>query len=90
MQSQVKIREKYFQHKNIRMKTLTLAGNKRFSFHFLPHTTRIFHLSTENGRTEFVGNGQQNASSRADVFFKSTIISLTGKYGHLSSWSISV
>ena len=37
--------------------------------HLLPDRTRLFHLSTENGRSESVRDGQQSLYSRAGILF---------------------
>ena len=36
--------------------------------HLFPHRTRLFHLSTENGRSQSVRDGHQSVYSRADAF----------------------
>ena len=45
----------------------TLAGNKHPSIHFFPHGPRLFHLSTEEGTVQSIGNGHQSGHSRADT-----------------------
>ena len=37
--------------------------------HLFPHTTRLLHLSTENGRSQSVKDGHQRVYSRADTLF---------------------
>ena len=53
----------------------TLVEKKNISIHFFPQRTRALQLSTENGLTQFFGNGHQSAYSRADIIF----FSLFGK-----------
>ena len=63
----------------------TLAGNKHQSVHFFPCRPRLFDLSMENIRVWSIGNGYQNAYSRADAINKNLNkclkrFSIRGKY----------
>ena len=45
----------------------TLAGNKHISIHILSQRLRLFHLSKEKVRVQYVRNGHQSDYSRADT-----------------------
>ena len=54
-----------------KLKMPTLAGNRQLFLHFFHHRTRLFHLSTENGRSQSIGDGHQSAYSCADLLLES-------------------
>ena len=60
-------RERYLNQIIYKGTMLTLAENKHFFVHLFFHGPRLFHLSTEKVRVQFVRNGHQSGYSSADT-----------------------
>ena len=52
----------------IKVEMPTLEGKNTFPIHHFPHRTRLFHLFTENGRTQSDRDGHQGVYSHAILF----------------------